>query len=266
MRTHVRSMGRSTRALVPPDLASHAARSARIALGGGSANVATGLPVLDHLLGVLARARRSSSRSRSRPARPRRRSRRPARARRGARRRRSAARARRVTAGRSCPPRGARAGRARGLRAAARRRNVDLTEAASAGSAPTWRRGSSRSSPRAQADPPRAPARGNRTRHVLDAIFKALGAALAQASRPPQPKGDQWQKDVVRTEAAPAPFQGAPYSQAIKANGFVFVSGQLALRPGDKELVRGRSRSRPSRCSRTCARSSRRRAPASTGS
>ncbi len=46
-------------------------------------------------------------------------------------------------------------------------------------------------------------------------------------------------KDVVRTEAAPAPFQGAPYSQAIKANGFVFVSGQLALRPGAKELVPG---------------------------
>jgi 2-iminobutanoate/2-iminopropanoate deaminase len=46
-------------------------------------------------------------------------------------------------------------------------------------------------------------------------------------------------KDVIRTEAAPAPFQGAPYSQAIKANGFVFVSGQLALRPGEKELIPG---------------------------
>jgi 2-iminobutanoate/2-iminopropanoate deaminase len=46
-------------------------------------------------------------------------------------------------------------------------------------------------------------------------------------------------KDVVRTEAAPAPFQGAPYSQAIKANGFVFVSAQLALKPGAKELVPG---------------------------
>jgi len=46
-------------------------------------------------------------------------------------------------------------------------------------------------------------------------------------------------KDVVRTEAAPAPFQGAPYSQAIKANGFVFVSGQLSVRPGDKELTPG---------------------------
>jgi 2-iminobutanoate/2-iminopropanoate deaminase len=46
-------------------------------------------------------------------------------------------------------------------------------------------------------------------------------------------------KDVVRTEAAPAPFQGAPYSQAIAAGGFVFVSGQLGLRPGEPELVPG---------------------------
>ena len=46
-------------------------------------------------------------------------------------------------------------------------------------------------------------------------------------------------KSVVRTEAAPAPFQGAPYSQAIRAGDFVFVSGQLALRPGDKELSGG---------------------------
>jgi 2-iminobutanoate/2-iminopropanoate deaminase len=46
-------------------------------------------------------------------------------------------------------------------------------------------------------------------------------------------------KEVVRTEEAPAPFQGAPYSQAIRANGFVFVSGQLSLKPGDKELSAG---------------------------
>ena len=46
-------------------------------------------------------------------------------------------------------------------------------------------------------------------------------------------------KDVVRTDGAPAPFQGAPYSQGITANGFVFVSGQLALRPGDKQIEGG---------------------------
>jgi 2-iminobutanoate/2-iminopropanoate deaminase len=44
-------------------------------------------------------------------------------------------------------------------------------------------------------------------------------------------------KTVVRTEAAPAPFRGAPYSQAIEANGFVFVSGQLALRPEHDGIV-----------------------------
>jgi 2-iminobutanoate/2-iminopropanoate deaminase len=43
-------------------------------------------------------------------------------------------------------------------------------------------------------------------------------------------------KEVVRTEAAPAPFQGAPYSQAIKAGGLVFVAGQVAVKPGDKEI------------------------------
>ena len=45
------------------------------------------------------------------------------------------------------------------------------------------------------------------------------------------------EKEVVRTESAPAPFQGAPYSQAIRANGLVFVSGQLALRPDHAEIV-----------------------------
>lgn len=45
------------------------------------------------------------------------------------------------------------------------------------------------------------------------------------------------EKSVVRTEAAPAPFQGAPYSQAISAGGLVFVSGQLSLRPDHAEIV-----------------------------
>jgi 2-iminobutanoate/2-iminopropanoate deaminase len=44
-------------------------------------------------------------------------------------------------------------------------------------------------------------------------------------------------KTAVRTDEAPAPFQGAPYSQAIQAGGFVFVSGQLALRPDHAEIV-----------------------------
>lgn len=39
-------------------------------------------------------------------------------------------------------------------------------------------------------------------------------------------------KHVVRTDAAPAPFQGAPYNQAIRVGDLVFVAGQLGLRPG----------------------------------
>jgi len=43
-------------------------------------------------------------------------------------------------------------------------------------------------------------------------------------------------KEIVRTERAPAPFLGAPYSQAIKAAGLVFVSGQLGLDPSHAEI------------------------------
>jgi 2-iminobutanoate/2-iminopropanoate deaminase len=39
------------------------------------------------------------------------------------------------------------------------------------------------------------------------------------------------EKTVVRTDAAPAPFQGAPYNQAIRVGELVFVAGQLGLAP-----------------------------------
>ena len=47
------------------------------------------------------------------------------------------------------------------------------------------------------------------------------------------------EKEIVRTERAPAPFQGAPYNQAVKAAGLVFVAGQLGLEPDSKEPVEG---------------------------
>jgi 2-iminobutanoate/2-iminopropanoate deaminase len=43
-------------------------------------------------------------------------------------------------------------------------------------------------------------------------------------------------KSMIRTDQAPGPFQGAPYSQAIRAGGFVFVSGQLGLKLGDEAI------------------------------
>lgn len=40
---------------------------------------------------------------------------------------------------------------------------------------------------------------------------------------------------VVHTDKAPAAI--GPYSQAIKANGFLFTSGQVALNPADGSIV-----------------------------
>jgi 2-iminobutanoate/2-iminopropanoate deaminase len=42
-------------------------------------------------------------------------------------------------------------------------------------------------------------------------------------------------KDVVLTAKGPKPI--GPYSQAIRANGFLFVSGQIALDPQSGEFV-----------------------------
>ena len=36
-------------------------------------------------------------------------------------------------------------------------------------------------------------------------------------------------KQVINTEKAPSPI--GPYSQAVRANGFVFLSGQVAFVP-----------------------------------
>jgi 2-iminobutanoate/2-iminopropanoate deaminase len=47
------------------------------------------------------------------------------------------------------------------------------------------------------------------------------------------------EKRVIRTEMAPAPFQGAPYSQAIVWNDLVFVSGQVPLDPETGQMVEG---------------------------
>jgi 2-iminobutanoate/2-iminopropanoate deaminase len=44
-------------------------------------------------------------------------------------------------------------------------------------------------------------------------------------------------KVVICTDKAPAPLQGAPYSQAIKVDNLVFVSGQIALKPGETALT-----------------------------
>lgn len=44
---------------------------------------------------------------------------------------------------------------------------------------------------------------------------------------------------VIRTDKAPAPFQGAPYSQAIAHGELVFVSGQVGVDPGGNMVEGG---------------------------
>jgi 2-iminobutanoate/2-iminopropanoate deaminase len=46
-------------------------------------------------------------------------------------------------------------------------------------------------------------------------------------------------KRTVRTEKAPAPFQGAPYSQGVVHGDLVFVSGQLGVDPETGDVVEG---------------------------
>ena len=42
-------------------------------------------------------------------------------------------------------------------------------------------------------------------------------------------------KEIIKTENAPAPI--GPYNQAIKTNGTLYVSGQIALDPKSGELM-----------------------------
>jgi 2-iminobutanoate/2-iminopropanoate deaminase len=43
-------------------------------------------------------------------------------------------------------------------------------------------------------------------------------------------------KQIINTQNAPAPI--GPYSQAIRAGSLLFVSGQVALKPGTNEIIK----------------------------
>ena len=63
-------------------------------------------------------------------------------------------------------------------------------------------------------------------------------------------KANAGRKEVVRTELAPAPFQGAPYSQAIRWGELVFVSGQIPLDPETSRMTDGGIREQTERVMR----------------
>ena len=59
----------------------------------------------------------------------------------------------------------------------------------------------------------------------------------AQAKAYATKKQEDFVIDTVATERGPKAI--GPYSQAVKANGFVFLSGQIALDPVTQQIVEG---------------------------
>ena len=117
-----------------------------------------------------------------------------------------------------------------------------------------------------RADAPRAPA--GRPRHAARARRDLQGARhLARAGVPPATsKGvAAWpRRPLCAPIDAPAPLQGAPYSQAVRYGDLVFVAGQVgADAAGTTGWSATRSKSRRSRPARTSRRSSTRREAAS---
>ena len=64
--------------------------------------------------------------------------------------------------------------------------------------------------------------------------FAAFAAAQKDASKTAAPASE---RTAVESKDAPKPI--GPYSQAIKAGGFVFCAGQIALDPATGQLVQG---------------------------
>ncbi len=54
--------------------------------------------------------------------------------------------------------------------------------------------------------------------------------------------------ETVATDRGPKAI--GPYSQAIRANGFVFLSGQIPLDPKTQQIVEETPRRRPNACSK----------------
>ena len=97
--------------------------------------------------------------------------------------------------------------------------------------------------PRGDGDADRRPLRGgaldDREHRPDRPRLRTNRRAPARARREHRKGGRMSDKRAVRTENAPAPFQGAPYSQGIVAGDLVFVSGQLGIDPAQGQVVDG---------------------------
>jgi 2-iminobutanoate/2-iminopropanoate deaminase len=72
-------------------------------------------------------------------------------------------------------------------------------------------------------------------RRTFGLILGSLGALVSWGF--PQHKRSEVMKRQIQTDKAPKAI--GPYSQGIAANGFVFVSGQIAIDPATGELSTG---------------------------
>jgi 2-iminobutanoate/2-iminopropanoate deaminase len=68
----------------------------------------------------------------------------------------------------------------------------------------------------------------------LPGEFRLRCREIAAATAPTE-KGDCTMRDVILTDRGPKPI--GPYSQAIRTNGFLYVSGQVALDPKTGEMT-----------------------------
>jgi 2-iminobutanoate/2-iminopropanoate deaminase len=68
-------------------------------------------------------------------------------------------------------------------------------------------------------------------------IMSGFGKCFDSVLSPEAQRSLEEMKEQVKTETAPNPV--GPYSQAIRANGLVFASGQIALDPATNQIVQG---------------------------
>jgi 2-iminobutanoate/2-iminopropanoate deaminase len=69
----------------------------------------------------------------------------------------------------------------------------------------------------------------------LECLVNFACAAGKLPRRRPRLKGDRTMRDVILTDRGPKPI--GSYSQAIRTNGFLYVSGQVALDPKTGEMT-----------------------------
>jgi 2-iminobutanoate/2-iminopropanoate deaminase len=72
---------------------------------------------------------------------------------------------------------------------------------------------------------------------ATSSLVAAVVPAVAGSSAGPAETASRTKMDAVFTERAPKP--AGPYSQAIRANGFIFAAGQTARDPQTQQIVEG---------------------------